>query len=149
MAAAAMMAMAVVPAAKLHSDGSRESVRAATRAQESQSATGPSELVIPFVVGPPVCVDRFHSYVVSMRIYNVLAQLVSIPTLERAAEPPAVVPAELAGSPLSNLRLSCGRYLARWNGRHMTTGRRLAPGVYLVELVIDGQRITRKVTLGP
>jgi hypothetical protein len=141
--------MAVVPAAKLHSDGSGLSHARTTRTQGGEQAVGTSELVIPFVVGPPVCVDRFRSYVVSMRIYNVLAQLVSIPTLERAAEPPAVVPAELEGRPLNNVRLSCGRYIARWNGRHVTTGRRLAPGIYLVELVIDGHRLTRKVTLGP
>jgi hypothetical protein len=144
-----MMAMAFAPAAKLHSDGSASSHARSPRWQSIEQGTGTTELVIPFVVGPPVCVDRLRSYVVSMRIYNVLAQLVSIPILERAAEPPAVVPAEAAGRPLNNVRLSCGRYFARWNGRHMTTGRRLAPGIYLVELVIDGQRLTRKVTLGP
>jgi hypothetical protein len=104
------------------------------------------EVIIPFLVGPPNCPDRTRRYAVTMVIYNVLAQPVSIPTLvpDIGSDPH---PPGTTGRPLSRLVLPCGRYAALWNGRHMTTGRRLAPGVYLFDLVIDGQRITRKVTL--
>jgi hypothetical protein len=80
-----------------------------------------------------------------MRIHNVLAQPVGLPTLVAENREPG---AETRNEPpLSNLRLPCGRYMARWTGRHVTTGRRLPPGVYVTELVIDGQRISRKLTL--
>ena len=81
-----------------------------------------------------------------MRIYNVLAQPVGIPTL--AAVSPAGHRVPGGGRPLNRVVLPCGQYIAVWNGRHLTTGQRLAPGVYVYDLVIDGQRITRKVTLG-
>jgi hypothetical protein len=109
-------------------------------------ATVTREVIIPFLVGRPNCTDRARRYAVTMVIYNVLAQPVSIPTLvEDLGSDPH--PPGTTGRPLSRLVLPCGRYAALWNGRHMTTGRRLAPGVYLFDLVIDGQRITRKVTL--
>ena len=103
------------------------------------------DIVIPFTIGPQNCTNQSRWYNVSMRIHNVLAQPVSIPTLASHAASP---PPGTTEPPITNLRLRCGRYLARWNGIHMTTGRRLPPGTYLTELVIDGLRITRKITLG-
>jgi hypothetical protein len=70
---------------------------------------------------------------VTLRIYNVLAQLVSVPILHGASRP------------LLNLRLSCGDYLGYWNGRVGRRGDRAASGVYVYELVIDGQRKSRKM----
>jgi hypothetical protein len=137
--------MAVVPEAYLHPQGDTARSRRATTPRRDR-ATGNGELVIPFTVGPPTCVDRARLYVVSVRIYNVLAQPVGIPTLGSEEDAATAAP-EAVGKPVSNLRLSCGRYAARWSGRHVTTGRRLAPGVYLAEIVIDGQRLTKKVTL--
>jgi hypothetical protein len=121
-------------------------------APRANLAAQSGDVLIPFTIGPRDCVDRNRLYTVSMRIHNVLAQPVGLPTLvaESREQPPAGGgrPAESRNErPLSNLRLPCGRYLARWTGRHLTTGRRLPPGVYLTELVIDGQRISRKVTL--
>ena len=112
-----------------------------------ESVSGNREITIPFTVGPATCVDPGRSYAVTMRIHNVLAQHVGIPVL---ASGPAGAAAQsaLVGRRLDNLALTCGRYAAQWNGRHTITGRRLAAGTYLSELVIDGQRITRKVTLG-
>lgn len=101
-------------------------------------------MLIPFTIGPRECTDRNRMYTVSMQIHNVLAQPVGQPTLAATADPP---PGGVQERPLSRLRLPCGRYLARWSGRHLTTGRRMPPGVYLTELVIDGLRISRKVTL--
>ena len=105
------------------------------------------DISIPFTVGPPSCTDRSRAHVVSMRIYNVLAQLVAVPLLraDSGAEPP---PPGLAGRPLNNLLLPCGHYLAYWNGRQGMSGRPVPAGVYLYELVVDDQRIAGKLTLG-
>ena len=115
---------------------------------EPGAGQGPADrdVVIPFTVGPTACGDRTRLYPVTMRIYNVLAQPVGIPTLVAHGESDPLPPGA-EGRALNRLMLPCGRYAAVWNGRHVTTGRRLAPGVYLADLVIDGQRLTRKVTL--
>jgi hypothetical protein len=135
--AAAVAALTMVPVATMRAQAETARARRPAPAARRDRVTEAGSLVIPFTIGPPSCVDRARLYAVSMRIHNVLAQPVGIPAL-----------VDTAGNRLiNNLRLSCGRYWARWNGRHMTTGRRLAPGTYLTELVIDGQRITRKVTL--
>jgi hypothetical protein len=136
--------MAIVPGTSLHPQAETARARRAPQTQGGDRAPGSGDILIPFTIGPRACVDQTRLYTVSMRIHNVLAQPVSLPTLAAEAAPPAPGTTE---PPLSNLRLRCGRYLARWNGRHITTGRRLAPGIYLTELVIDGQRITRKITL--
>jgi hypothetical protein len=103
-------------------------------------------IAIPFMVGPAGCADRTRTYTVTMRIYNVLAQVVGIPTLARVSLSGNPVPG--GGRPLSNVALPCGQYIAVWNGRHPATGLRVAPGVYVYDLLIDGQRTTRKVTVG-
>jgi hypothetical protein len=70
---------------------------------------------------------------VTLRIYNVLAQLVSVPQLYGAARP------------LINMRLSCGAYQAYWDGRVGRHRERASPGVYVYELMVDGQRTSRKM----
>ena len=88
---------------------------------------------IPFsVVG---CEGSVSQRVVSVRIYNVLAQLVAVPHLEGSAAP---------DRPLQNLTLPCGDYVAFWDGKVLGSGREAASGVYLIELVVDGNRYPRK-----
>ena len=77
--------------------------------------------------------DEGRQHVVSLKIYNVLAQLVAIPVLQAN------------GEPLNGKALACGDYTAWWNGHYLNTGREVASGVYLYELVIDGQRSSRKM----
>ena len=115
-------------------------------AARAQAAPRAQEIVVTFSVGPEGCADREGRFVVSMWIYNVLAQPVAIPTL---VEQPGTTPVspELVGRRLSRLALPCGRYAAHWDGRHSATGRRLAPGVYLYDLIVDGKRVTRRVRL--
>jgi hypothetical protein len=137
-------AMAFLPRVVLHAQVDTTRTRPAVPAQRRDRSA--YELAIPFVVGPTNCVDHARLYSVTMRIYNVLAQAVGSPTL--GSSPADSTRPVGAGPRLRNLRLPCGQYVAHWNGRHIDTGRRLAPGVYLSELVIDGQRVTRKVTLG-
>lgn len=82
-----------------------------------------------------------HRPVVSVRIYNVLAQLVAIPVLGGT------------GKALDSLALSCPtqlgcRYSAYWDGFVAHTGRPAASGVYIYQLVVDGQRgPTKKIVL--
>jgi hypothetical protein len=86
---------------------------------------------IPFSVDD--CNGRGGQRVVSLRVYNVLAQLVATPVLHGA------------GVPVAGVRLSCGNYLAYWDGRVMRGHRPATSGVYVYELVIDGQRTSRKM----
>ncbi|MEP6989991.1 MAG: hypothetical protein ABJA80_03605 [bacterium] len=91
---------------------------------------------IPFsIVG---CEGREARRIVSLRIYNVLAQLVAVPRLEVSTGP------RLA---LQRVAMACGDYSAYWDGRVILSGRSAASGVYLIELVVDGNRYTRKAVV--
>ena len=79
-----------------------------------------------------------HRPVVSVRIYNVLAQLIAIPVLRGT------------GKALDSLALSCPTqlgcaYSAYWDGFVANTGKPAASGVYIYQLVVDGQRVTKKI----
>lgn len=88
---------------------------------------------IPFEIHREVC-NRGHQPVVTLRVYNVLVQIVGIPTLR-----------DSSGQRLENLRLRCGSYVAYWDGR-LREGREVADGVYYYQLLVDGERIsTRKM----
>jgi hypothetical protein len=143
-AAAVLTALAVAPRGELAAQAETSRGRRAQPPQRRERPTRNGDIVIPFTIGPQPCLDRTRLYTVSMRIHNVLAQPIGLPTMAAEVSP---APPGSAERPLSNLRLPCGRYLARWTGRHVTTGRRMPPGIYVTELVIDGQRISRKVTL--
>lgn len=77
--------------------------------------------------------------VVSVRIYNVLAQLVAIPVLQGT------------GERLDNLALDwngTGRFEAFWDGKVLDTGREAASGVYVYQLIVDGRpRGSMKMTV--
>jgi hypothetical protein len=75
---------------------------------------------------------------VSLKIYNVLAQLVAVPILQGT------------GEPLDNLEVSCTTpsgcaYRAYWDGTIRRTGEKAASGVYIYQLAVDGRRFTRKM----
>ena len=72
-------------------------------------------------------------FVVSLRIYNVLAQLVAIPVLQERDEA------------LDSIKLPCGDYVAYWDGKVLGTGRAAAPGIYIYELLVDGERSAKKM----
>jgi len=78
--------------------------------------------------------------VVSLRIYNVLAQLVAIPNLQQS------------GQPLENLELECLSardgycdFSAYWDGHWQGTTREAASGVYVYQLIVNGQRTSRRM----
>jgi hypothetical protein len=89
------------------------------------------ETFIPFTIED--CNGPGGHHVVSLRVYNVLAQLVATPVLHGADKP------------LASLRLSCGEYIGFWDGRVSKSRRPAATGVYVYELVVDGERSSRKM----
>lgn len=89
------------------------------------------ETHIPFSV---LCEEGGASeHVVSVRIYNVLAQLVAIPVVQGRDEP------------LDNIKLPCGDYVGYWDGKVRPTGREAASGTYIYELLVDGERSAKKM----
>jgi hypothetical protein len=96
----------------------------------TDSTTGST--TIPFSILPEVC-SKGHMPLVSLKIYNVLVQVVAIPVLE------GETPVALTGN-----RLRCGEYHARWDGKQLD-GRPATTGVYYYQLTVDGERFTRKL----
>ena len=93
---------------------------------------------IPFTIGDaPNCTDHSRVYRVTLRIYNVLAQLVAIPIMQGTSGS--------AGQPVENVTLTCGQYSAYWDGNYMRSGREVASGVYLYRLEVDGKMLVRKM----
>jgi len=95
------------------------------------------ETTIPFAL-PESLFSAGERPIVSLRIYNVLAQLVAIPILQGS------------GEPLDNLRIDwngTGQYAAYWDGKVLSTDREAASGVYVYQLVVNGQRFTGKMTV--
>lgn len=99
---------------------------------EGVADTATGSITIPFSILPEVC-SRGHIPAVSLKVYNVLVQVVAIPALE----------GEAPGS-LSGTRLKCGTYRVKWDGRQLD-GRPATTGVYYVQLTVDGERFTRKL----
>ena len=94
---------------------------------------------IPFSISEEVC-SRGDQPVVSLRIYNVLVQVVAIPVLTNGAGArPAVT------ERLDSLRLRCGGYHAYWDGKYLDGRGEATPGVYYYQLTVDGERFTRKM----
>src|SRR6266851_2863154 len=77
-----------------------------------------------------------HRPKVSLKIYNVLAQLVAVPILQGT------------GEKLDNVELSCASttscdFSAYWDGNVLNTGQQAASGIYIYQLIVDGQRFTK------
>ena len=94
---------------------------------------------IPFSLGPEMF-SGGHRPTVSLKVYNVLAQLVAVPILQGT------------GEPLDNVQLSCVSttscdFSAYWDGNVLNSGRQAASGVYIYQLVVDGKRFTKKMII--
>ena len=89
------------------------------------------ETNIPFSLACEEGVVSEH--IVSVRIYNVLAQLVAVPVILGR------------GDALDNIKLPCGEYIGYWNGKVGSSGRAAASGTYIYELIVDGERSARKM----
>ncbi len=89
---------------------------------------------IPFVLSSELC-ERGHQPLVSLKIYNVLVQVVAVPVLLNSN-----------GERLDGLRLRCGAHEAFWDGRLLDgKNRELTQGVYYAQLTVDGERYTLKM----
>jgi len=94
---------------------------------------------IPFTLTADLFANG-HRPMVSLRIFNVLAQLVAIPILQGS------------GELLDNVPLACSSstecpFSAYWDGNVRTTGQQAASGVYIYQLVVDGRRFTKKMII--
>jgi hypothetical protein len=80
-----------------------------------------------------------HRPKVSLKIYNVLAQLVATPILQGT------------GEDLENVELMCSTpssgctFNAYWDGNVLKSDKQAASGVYIYQLVVDGKRFTKKM----
>lgn len=94
---------------------------------------------IPFTIGdPPSCiVDGGRQHHVTLRVYNVLAQLVAVPVLQGGTEG--------TGMPALNVALSCGTYRATWDGNYLNSGQPVPSGVYIYLLEVDGRSTGKKM----
>jgi hypothetical protein len=119
------LALAATPVAAQGRDGGVELLENAPNPVTSTTTIG-------FVLREEVCAAG-HVPTVSLEIYNVLVQVVAVPVLESDGR-----------TPLSKLRLPCGEHRAVWDGR-LRDGRSAQTGVYYYQLVVDGERFTRKM----
>ena len=94
---------------------------------------------IPFTLNGDLFASG-HRPRVSLKIYNVLAQLVAVPILQGT------------GQPLTDLELTCGTvgsspcaFAAYWDGNVLTSQTEAASGVYIYQLIVDGRRFTKKM----
>jgi len=95
---------------------------------------------IPFTLGDyPTCSDQSRVYHVTLKIYNIISQLVAIPVLQGGAGSVA------DGAPLDDVELPCGQYTAYWDAKNTKTGQQVPKGVYLYRLEVDGKPATKKM----
>jgi hypothetical protein len=94
---------------------------------------------IPFTLGDyPTCSDGGKQYRVTLKIFNLLAQVVAYPLLEGSSGGVA------GGQRLENVLLPCGQYVAYWNGKYLGTSKEAASGVYYWQIIADGQSQIRR-----
>ena len=104
--------------------------------EQNYPVTVNPETWIPFQLEESLF-ESSDSAVVSLRIFNILAQVVAIPTVQ--------VDAGRARHPLINLTFrAAGRHVAHWDGRDVT-GTRVPTGIYYAELLVNGRTRTRKL----
>ncbi len=94
---------------------------------------------IPFTLSGDLFASG-HQPKVSLKIYNVLAQLVAVPLLQGT------------GQALTDLELTCSTtgpcdFWAYWDGKVLNTDREAASGVYIYQLIVDGRRFTKKMII--
>lgn len=94
------------------------------------------ETTIPFVLAEELFADG-APVVVSLRIFNILQQMVAVPV---ALSHPAG-----EGVPVQQLEYAHpGRYEAFWDGLDLS-GRQVASGIYFMQLAVNGVAKTRKM----
>lgn len=95
------------------------------------------ETTIPFVLGDDLFVDG-RPAVVSIRIFNILTQLIAYPVALGHPSGEGVFVDQLEYT-------QPGRYEAFWDGTDQM-GRQVASGIYLMQLTVNGLKpVTRKI----
>ena len=143
----AALALVLALGALMPRDAAAQGVPEPGRARQANATLGQNypnpfnpETRIPFAVGdPPNCEGSTREYRVTLRIYNLLAQLVAVPVLQGGAGDVA------GGQPLENVILTCNQYTAYWNGKYMNSDRDVASGIYLYRLEVDGRAVVKKM----
>lgn len=116
-------------------EASGQSSKAANAPKMSQNYPNPfnPETWQPFVVGGfPTCPDPSRLYRVSMRVLNMIGQVIAVPVMRGSSGGVS------GGTPLKNVSLPCGSYEAFWNGKVISNGREAASGIYWFVLEQDG-----------
>lgn len=135
---------AFLPRSSDAQSGQRSRVDAVTGSSLGQNYPNPvaTETTIPFAIGgAPECVDPARRYRVTLRVYNMLTQLVAIPALLSGSSGAG------GGEPVRELVLTCGQYTAYWDGKHSGSGRDATSGIYLYRLEVDGRVMIGKMTV--
>lgn len=92
-----------------------------------------------FSIWEPSCeTDPSSTFQVTMRMVTILGQTVGRPTLQ--APSAGTASSGQGGKPLLNLRLACGDYTGRWEGKLLGSGKEAPSGVYIAELFVDGKQ---------
>ncbi len=123
-------------AGPLQTDLQQEEVRGVALEQNFPNPFS-NETRIPFILGEDLFEDG-RTVVVTVRIFNVLRQIVAIPT--------AIDHPMYDGRPVSELRYDApGRHLLHWDGRD-TGGREVSSGIYFCQIIVtNGARAARDV----
>ncbi len=95
------------------------------------------ETTIPFELDQSLF-ESGRQPTVSLRIYNVLAQLIAIPILQGSGEPLENVKLEWNGT---------GQFSAYWDGKIRDSSREAPSGVYVYQLLVDGESHTERMTI--
>lgn len=133
--------VAVAPSARGQSATGQRAREGHRRGVLRQNEPNPfsHQTTIPFTIGSDDCAPGTQQHVVTLRIYNILSQVVAVAVL---ADSGSVGDSTMAGTPvarpISNLSLPCGTYSAQWDGTRPPDGREAPAGVYMYQLLIDG-----------
>lgn len=116
--------------------GSREELESGFRLGSNYPNPFKTDTRIPFELHESLFGEG-RPVVVSIRIYDIVAQYVASPT---ALGHPAG-----DGIPVVDLEYTTpGRHETYWDGKH-TSGSYVVPGVYLVQLTVNGESQSRRV----
>lgn len=135
-ALALVLALCAVPTKQAAGQGQSSPPRGRKSGVVGQNFPNPfnPQTTIPFqIVG---CETSGERAVVTIRIFNVIAQHVATPKFEGEPAP---------NQPVLNLSLPCGSYSAFWDGKILNSGREAASGMYVYEVVVDGNRTAKKM----
>ncbi len=128
--------LALLGAPSLQAQESPEGPRSGFDLEQNYPNPFNPETRIPFVLGEELFVEGAGA-VVSIRIFNILQQLVAVPTALR--HPLG------EGVSVTNLEYPApGRYEAYWDGTD-SNGRQVASGIYLMQISVNGMSQTRKM----